>query len=177
MTTKNLFPSFILAALLLGAAAIINWNMAEDYELRFSASGAKGTFSGLQGEIQFDPEQLDQSVMDVKLDASTIETGNNLKNKHARGDKWLHVEKYPEIRFASKSFRKTKGQYEVTGDLTLRGVTRELTIPFTFERTGEGALFRGHFAVNRRDYEIDGPLLGFVVSNEIEVDLRVPVVE
>jgi len=167
----------LTAFLLLSSIQRIDWAIEDDYQIRFSGNGAKATFSELESDIQFNPSNLSASTMAVQVAARTINTGNNLKDKHARGDNWLHVEKYPQIRFQSTGFRQKGAAYEVTGQLTLHGVTRSVSIPFEFVQTPQGARFDGDFSVNRQDYGIKGPLLGFVVSNEIDISLRVPVSE
>ncbi len=154
----------------------ISWNIAKDYEIRFSGSGASGTFGALQGELVFDQNNLAASNMNVSVDVATIETGNNLKNKHARNSDWFNAKKYPKINFRSTAFVKKTNAYEVKGKLTLHGTTKEITIPFTFEETAAGGVFVGGFTINREDYGIDGPWLrGAFVGEEFEIDLRVPV--
>ncbi|MEL6972549.1 MAG: YceI family protein [Bacteroidota bacterium] len=152
-----------------------SWNISDDYNIRFSGRGADGTFSGLQGTINFDPANLANARMDVSVDVKTISTGNNTKNKHARGDSWFDAETYPKITFRSEQFRKKGQAYEVVGDLTLHGTTKEVTIPFTFTENTNGGLFVGTFTVDRQEYGIEGPLLAFTVGDDFEIELRVPV--
>ncbi|MEM9887949.1 MAG: YceI family protein [Bacteroidota bacterium] len=154
-----------------------NWNIQKDYEVRFEGRGAEGTFSGLEGEVVFDPSNLSASKMDVSVDASSISTGNATKDKHARGESWFHTEKYPKIQFQSKRFSKQGSTYEVVGDLNLRGVKKEITIPFTFKEQAKGGLFEGNFVINRTDYGIEGPFISFTVAKELEVSLSVPVAQ
>ncbi|MEM9991716.1 MAG: YceI family protein, partial [Bacteroidota bacterium] len=151
------------------------WTITEDYNIYFDGSGASGTFSGLEGTIQFEPNNLAASKIDVHVDASTISTGNGIKDKHARGDKWFDVENYPEIRFASEKFTKTDTGYEVIGVFELHGITQKHTIPFTFVKTSSGGIFEGKTTINRYDYDIKGPLLAATVGRDFEVTIRVPV--
>ena len=151
------------------------WNIADDYEVRFSGSGAEGTFRGLTGTIVFDPEAPEQARFDVAVDARTIDTGNNTKDKHARGDSWFDVEQYPEIKYSSSRIEPTDDGYRTTGTLTLHGVEKEISFPFTFDRSGSTGVFEGTMVVDRHDFGIKGPLLGFVVGDEFEISLRVPV--
>lgn len=174
MYNRLLFP--LLLAISLGALpGLINWNIESDYAIRFEGSGAEGTFSDLEGTIEFDPNQLDRARMDVQVATATISTGNNLKNKHARGKNWLHAEKYPTISFRSQRFERSDAGYSVTGTLQMHGVERQVTIPFTFRDTPQGGLFEGSFSVDRKDFDITGPLLSFVVGNTFDISLRVPV--
>ena len=136
-----------VAVITLAAATLIipTYEIADDYAVRFDTRGAEGTFSELEGSIAFDPDDLPGSRFDVSVAAATIETGNDVKDGHARGENRLNAEAHPRIRFASRAFAKTAEGYDVTGDLTLRGVTEEVTIPFTFE----GDVFAGSLTVDR----------------------------
>ena len=150
-----------------------NWKIADDYSISFSSDDAGGVFKGFKGNIAFDEQNPAASKFDVTIDASTINTGNGLQNKHAKSDEWFDVAKYPQIHFASKSISRTANGYQVTGDLTLHGVTRSLTFPFTFKKTPTGGAFAGSFTVNRNDYNLGKP--GGDVGESIKIDLNVPV--
>jgi len=155
---------------------LVNWTISDTYRIYFEGSGAEGTFRGLEGTIRFSPDELANSHMDVRVSVATIDTGNKTKDQHARGDNWLYAEKYPYIRFVSESFRQTSSAYTVDGKLTLRGITKRISIPFTFGSEGSGKVFVGQFKVNRQDYGIEGPwLVGAAVGDEFVVKLRVPV--
>ncbi len=152
-----------------------NWGISSDYSIKFSGKNAEGTFNGLSGTISFDEKELTKSKMDVVVKANTIKTGNDTKDKHARGDSWFDVEKYPDIRFISYSFEKVGVGYLVKGKLTLHGTTKDVAIPFTFKKDGNNGLFEGKFVVNRNEYGIEGNFFGFSVGDNFTIDLRVPV--
>ena len=152
-----------------------DWTIGENYKIAFSATGVKGTFQGLSGAIIFDPGQLDAASMKVTVATKTIATGNKTKDKHAKGKNWFHIEKYPTIQFTSTQFSKSDVGYQVKGNLTMHGVTKSITIPFTFSESTNGGIFKGNFKLNRKDFKIYGPAFGFIVSNEIKIDLQVPV--
>ncbi|HVU94553.1 MAG TPA: YceI family protein [Puia sp.] len=168
---------FIAFLLLTGSAfafiAAQNWQIADGYTIAFSSDDAGGVFKGFKGNIAFDEQNPAASKFDVTIDASTINTGNGLQNKHAKSDEWFDVAKYPQIHFASKSIAKTANGYQVTGDLTLHGVTKSITFPFTFKKTPAGGAFAGSFTVNRNDYKLGKP--GGDVGESIKIDLNVPV--
>lgn len=151
------------------------WSISNDYVIRFSGTGAEGTFRGLSGTIVFDPNALQEAKFDVSVDASTIETGNNTKNKHARGDNWFDVKQYPEIRFRSSQISRVGDKYQMTGTLTLHGVEKEITFPFTFSENNNSGVFEGSFTVDREEFGIEGPFISFMVGDDFEVNLKVPV--
>jgi len=149
-----------------------NWNISEGYAVKFSAKKAVGTFDKLQGTVQFDPSDPTTAKFDVWLETASISTGNKTQDKHARGNKWLAAEQYPRISFKSSEFKKTTKGYKVKGQLSIHGVTKEVSIPFAFN----DQVFTGKLTVNRQDYGIEGPFLfGGLVGDEIAVELLVPV--
>ena len=169
--------AYLLVAILLFVGIPLTktiWNITDDYEVRFSGSGAEGTFRGLTGTIVFDSDSLEQARFDVAVDARTIDTGNKTKDKHARGDSWFDVEQYPEIKYSSSRVESTDDGYRTTGTLTLHGVEKEVSFLFTFRQSGSTGVFEGTMVIDRHDFGIKGPLLGFVVGDEFEVSLRVP---
>ncbi|MEM9676003.1 MAG: YceI family protein [Bacteroidota bacterium] len=172
---KYLFTLLLVLPFAFGFTIWNTWSIADDYEIRFSGSGAEGTFQGLNGTIVFDPSALEQAKFDVSIDASTIDTGNKTKDKHARGKNWFDVEQYPEIKFRSSQVTKAGEQYQMTGTLTLHGTEKEIMFPFTFTENGGSGLFEGSFTVNREEYGIEGPFIGFLVGDDFEVNLKVPV--
>ncbi len=80
---------------------------------------------------------------------TSIDTGIELKNKHAQSDKWFDAAKYPRITFRSKLVARTDTGFVVNGDLELKGVKKEITIPFGFRQYERQSQFYGKFKVNR----------------------------
>ena len=165
------------ALLLVPTAALLasSWNLDPGYTIRFAGTRAEGTFSGLTGTVTYDPANLGSATMRVVVDATTIKTGNSLKDKHARGESWFDVAKYPKIYFNATAFARAGSGYVVRGDLTLHGVKKPVAIPFQFSQQADKGVFTGQFKVNRKDFGINGNALGFTVGEELEVTLRVPV--
>jgi polyisoprenoid-binding protein YceI len=151
------------------------WQILSGYEVAFSGAGAEGTFSGLQGTIDFDPAMPEAAVFDVTIDAASINTGNDTKDKHARSDSWFATDNYPTIRLRSTRVSKSGSGYQLTGLLNMHGVEKEISFPFTFTETVTGAEFTGSFTVSRKDFGIKGPWYGFTVGDDFTVQLKVPV--
>ena|SRR5882762_4592786 len=174
---KNFIAPLAALLLLTGSAftfiAAQNWQIADGYNIAFSSDDAGGVFKGFKGSVAFDEQNPAASKFDVTIDAATINTGNGLQNKHAKSDEWFDVAKYPQIHFVSKSIAKSAGGFQVTGDLTLHGVTKSISFPFTFKKAPTGGAFTGSFTVNRSDYKLGKP--GGDVGESIKVDLNVPV--
>ena len=129
-----------------------------------------GEFKGLKGVIRFDANDLAAAKFDVTVDVATINTGNGMKNGHAKSAKWWDAEKYPTIHFTSTAITKTNAGYETKGTLEMHGVQKEIVFPFTFENN----TFLASFEINRLDYSIntEEPEHGAAV---LKVDLSIPV--
>src|ERR1700684_4255523 len=79
-----------------------DWKIGDDYSVKFTSDDPSGVFRGLKGTVIFDENNLTASKFDVSIDVSTINTGNGMKNTHAKSEKWFDVAKYPTINFTSK---------------------------------------------------------------------------
>ncbi len=146
------------------------WKIAESAFVKFDGGDPSGQFGGIKGTVNFDPNDLATSKFDVTLDVATINTGNGMKNTHAKSAKWFDAEKYPTIQFTSSAITKAAAGYEAKGTLNIHGVQKDVVIPFTFEDN----IFKGSFTINRLDYNIntDEPNHG---SASFKVDVQVPV--
>jgi len=170
---KLIFPILVLFIFGLSAFTFfksLEWKISDDYSVKFDGGDPAGEFKGLKGTINFDPENLATSGFDCTVDVATINTGNGMKNTHAKSDKWLDATKYPVIRFTSKSITKTSTGFEAVGTLDFHGVQKEIKVPFTFVNN----VLAGQFEVNRLDYEVNRaePNRG---SALLKVTLNVPV--
>lgn len=146
-----------------------DYKISDGYSVKFSASGASGIFKTLKGDISFDEKNLAASKFNVSIDVASINTGNGLKNTHAKGDKWLDAKKFPVIKFTSKEITKAGNGYNAKGELEMHGVKKDINIPFTFAKN----TFAGNFEVNRNDFGIGTP--GGKVDDVIKLELVVPV--
>jgi polyisoprenoid-binding protein YceI len=174
---KIIYPA--LAALLMIASAFTgvrfqDWKIGDDYSIKFTSEDPSGVFKGLKGTVSFDEANLATSKFDVTVDVSTINTGNGMKNTHAKSEKWFDATKYPTIAFTSKEITKTANGYNAKGDLQIHGVTKEVNLPFTFKKTDQGGVFESSFDIDRLDYNINTaePAHG---ASKLKVDLSIPV--
>jgi polyisoprenoid-binding protein YceI len=176
---KN-FKSIIGAVLIIVIGTVTDvpaqtWQIGSNYSVQFSFSQASGIFKDIKGSIVFDEQNLNNAKFNVNVDAGSLNTGNALMNKHAKSDEWFDAAKYPTITFASKKIIKNGASYQATGDLTVHGVTKEVTIPFNFKRAGNSASFTGNFSIKRSDFSVGKP--GGEVDENIKINLSVPVIK
>jgi len=131
-----------------------------------------GTFTGLQGSIRFDPNDLPNSHFEVSVDAKTINTGIDMRDEHLRKTDYFDVENYPHIQFVSvKISPSTKsGTLFIFGKLSIKNVTKDISFPFTAVPTENGYLFKGEFKINRKDFKVGG---GSTVADNLTVMLSV----
>ncbi len=150
-------------------AAAGDWAIGTGYSVKFSGGGdVAGIFKGLAGTIHFEENNLATASFNVSIDVASLNTGNGLMNQHAKSAEWFDAAKFPKITFVSSKVVKAGAGYQATGNLTMHGVTKPLTLPFTFQ----GNVFHAAFTVNRNAYSIGKP--GDVDDN-IAVELSVPV--
>jgi polyisoprenoid-binding protein YceI len=130
------------------------WTILESHKVAFSNKDVSGTFDQISGTIVFDPTNLTSAKLNFKLKVESINTGNGLQNKHARGDEWFHAEKYPYIEFESTKIEKTSTGFKALGKLEMHGIKKEVSIPFTFVKKGNKGTFVANFNVSRSEYNL-----------------------
>jgi polyisoprenoid-binding protein YceI len=146
-------------------------------------SKVRGRFSEISGTVVTDgtPEG---SKVDAEIGTASIDTREGARDTHLRSADFLDVEKYPSIRFVSTAIKsKGEDEFRITGDLTIRGVTRPVDIDVTREGMGrdpwgnERAGFSGTGRIDRRDFGLTWNQIleagGVMVGNEIKLSLDV----
>jgi polyisoprenoid-binding protein YceI len=150
------------------------YKIAKGYSVKFDGGGdVAGSFKDLSGTVEFNETDLTKSSVTLKIKTESINTGNAMMNNHAKGKEWFDAKTYPLITFTSKSFTKTAKGYDVVGIMEIKGVKKEITISFTFSKTGKGGEFKASFQVDRNDYGV-GKKEG-KVGGAVKVDVVIPV--
>lgn len=144
----------------------------------------RGRFTRFSGTFAFDAEDLSKSQVDVTIEAASIDTHEAQRDGHLRSGEFLDVENHKDITFKSKRVEGSGNELQVIGDLTIRGVSREVALevehhgggkdPWGNEKIG----FSAKIAINRKDYgltwnaalETGGVLVGEKVEIEIDVE-------
>lgn len=166
-----------MIAFVLGTSAftLVNqatsWNAKEDsYSVKFTSSKFEGSFKGLKSELLFSETDLAGSKLTATIDANTINTGNGMRNGHAR--KGLDAQTYPTVKFESNSIIKTSKGYEAIGNLTIKDVTKSIRIAFTFNQTTDGGVFAGTFSVKPAEYNVTRSGTPEVLDFQLNVPVR-----
>lgn len=115
----------------------------------------EGTMTGLDGAIVFNPADVKTAMFSVSINTATINTGIEPRNVAIKSAEYLDTEKYPKIIFDSRSVSKVADtKYLVKGIISIKGIAKEISFPFTAVPDGNGMLFTGEMKLNRRDYKI-----------------------
>jgi polyisoprenoid-binding protein YceI len=134
-----------------------------------------GDFHNLKGNIVFLPESLSTAKFNVTVDASTIDTDNEMRDKNLTSDEYFDVTKFPRIKIVSTKIEKTNktdaGYYFFTGTLTIKGITKPISFPFQAVKTSNGFLFTGNFQIDRAEFGVGEK--NMVLSNNVNVSLSV----
>ena len=140
MKNKIIIPLLAIAFLAITAFTLATWTVKPDaYAVTFTGKRVEGSFKGLKAKIDFDEANPANSKISATIDATTVATGNFLKNSHAKDG--LGVDQYPTIKFESTSVAKKGAAYEAIGNLTLKDVTKQIVLPFTFTPDASGGVF------------------------------------
>ncbi|MGH9622759.1 MAG: YceI family protein [Bryobacteraceae bacterium] len=144
-----------------------------------------GGFSGVQGTIEYDPENPAESRLDVVIDASTISTSDAQRDAHLKSADFLDVEHYPAITYKSRKIAPAgSGEWSITGDLTIHGVTKEVVLkvegPTAETKDPWGNLRIGASAttkIKRSDFGLTYNAAletgGVLVGDELKIELEV----
>jgi len=148
----------------------------------------EGRFKDFTGTINYDEQDVTKSTVEFKAKIASIDTEVAARDEHLRSADFFEAEKYPEMTFKSTKIEKRgNDRYVLHGDLTIKGVTKQIEFPFTFTGAVKdpwgGTRFgiEAQTKINRRDFGINyGNALaagGFDVGSEVTIDLRLEAVK
>ncbi|HEY1253082.1 MAG TPA: YceI family protein [Thermoanaerobaculia bacterium] len=158
------------------------------FTIRHFASKVRGRFADFSGAIQVDPAKPEASSVAFTIKTASIDTNNADRDNHLRTADFFDAAKNPEITFKSSKMVSTgKDKYDVTGTLTMRGVSKEITIPVAYLGTvkdpggNERASFELATKLNRKDYGINWNKAldsgGFMLSDDVDVTISLETVK
>ncbi len=147
----------------------------------------RGAFTDFAGEAHLDTVKPGASSVSIRISTASIDTGQADRDAHLRSPDFLDVERFPEMVFASSEVEQVdEDTFEVTGDLTIRDVTRPVTVPFTLTGSAQDPFgntrvgFEGALSIQRSEWGLvwNTPLDtgGVLVSDRIQVEFDVSVI-
>ena len=175
--------SFLSLFLLAGARAADKYTVdtvhsAIGFKVKhLGVSNARGRFNAFTGSVTIDDADLAKSAIELEVKSDSVDTGNGKRDQHIKNADFLNAKEFPTIKFASKSVKKGDGgKYEVTGDLTLHGTTKSVTV--TVEKTGAGKGPGGEivgyettFTLRRSDHGMKGMIPA--IGDEVEITVSI----
>jgi polyisoprenoid-binding protein YceI len=170
---KIIFLLLAICSSLYGQTKKIAPDNEVQFKIKNSGLTVDGSFKGLMGSIVFDTKDLSKSSFSVNIDATTVHTGNNSRDGHLKKKEYFDVANFPKISFQSKKFDYTKSGFMVTGNLTIKGIVKEIKIPFTYTEKNYEGLFSGSFKINRLDYNVGES--SWILSDEATILLNIKV--
>jgi polyisoprenoid-binding protein YceI len=147
-------------------------------------SKVHGSFDDFSGDIKFSEMDFENSSVTFTVDMASVDTDNEKRNGHLKSPDFFDVEKFPTMTFNSKKIIKGEGNmFKLVGDLTIKGVTKEITFDCEFGgvvKLSEGnakAGFSADTTINRQDFKVewsntlDGG--GLVVSDDVDISIEI----
>jgi len=185
------FRTLAAAAFLLATSSLFAETFVVDkahseatFQVRHMMSKVSGKFDDFSGKINVDRAKPSASSVEFNIKAASVNTGVSDRDNHLRTAEFFDVARCPELTFKSTSIVATKKKdvYDVTGDLTMRCVTKHITIPVEFNGFGkdpwgnERAGFSLTTTVNRKDYGINWNKAldngGFLLSDDVTINVN-----
>ena len=157
------------------------------FQVRHLVTKVRGRFTDFEGAIEFNEANPEQSSVHFTINTTSIDTAEPDRDKHLRSADFFEVEKFPQITFVSKRIVKRGAEtYDVTGDLSIHGVTKEVVLPVAHmgkakdpwgnDRIG----FEAESSLNRKDYGLHWNAAletgGFLVGDEVKIRLEIQAV-
>ncbi len=158
-----------------------------NFQVRHLITRVRGRFSEFEGTIAFDQANPDRSNVTFTIQAGSIDTNQKVRDTHLRSADFFDTETFKTITFVSTGITKrSEDQFDVTGQFTIRDVTREITLPVTFIGRAkdpwgnERIAFEAEYSLNRKDYGLNWNTTletgGFLVGDEVKINLSVQAV-
>jgi polyisoprenoid-binding protein YceI len=152
------------------------------FQVRHLLSKVRGRFADFSGAITFDEADPASGNVSFSIQAASIDTNQPDRDAHLRSEDFFAVDRYPTLTFASRAIApRGSGEFAVTGDLTVRGVAREVTLPVQYLGKAkdpwghEKAAFETSVTLNRKDFGLNWNAVletgGFLVGDDVRVSI------
>ena len=151
------------------------------FTLRHLVSNFSSSFTKVSGTVNYDPAAAEKSTVEATIDIGSVSTANEKRDNHIKSPDFFDVAKFPTASFKSKAWKKTgENTFDVTGDLTIKDVTKEVVLKTTLIGTGPGmggATLTGWSAtttIKKSDFGLAGPaMLSTVLGDDVAIAISV----
>jgi polyisoprenoid-binding protein YceI len=181
--------TFLLSIIISLSLNAQNWTLDRAHSsVRFSiihmvVSETEGSFRDFSATINSGKEDFSDLKVEFVIQAKSVDTDNSARDEHIRGADFFEVDKYPTFTFKSESFKQIKGnQYELTGDMTIKGITKKVTFQTKYNgiieaKSGFKSGFKATTTIKRSDFNISWNKTldkgGLALSDEVEVTVNI----
>lgn len=158
---------------------MLQWKyVPEKAQVKYFIEGEDpGVFTGLAGNVDFDPDAPEKGSIMAEIAVKTVNSGVAMRDESLLSKDFFEESKYPKIRFVSEKISKTDTGFLASGKLTIKNVTKPLNLPFTFSYTPNSAvpegIFKGGFSINRYDFNVGSKGDGIPEKVRIELEILV----
>ncbi|MES2770957.1 MAG: YceI family protein [Pseudomonadota bacterium] len=136
----------------------------------------EGRFKKFDAKIAVDPAKPEAGRAQFEVDLGSIDTGNSEADSEVKGKSWFNTSLFPKANFVSKQVRSLgNGRYEALGQLTIKGVARDIAAPFSVKTENGVTLFEGSFTLNRLPFKIGEGVWSdtTTVADEVQVKFKI----
>lgn len=148
----------------------------------------RGGFNVFEGTLHLDGENPADSSAEVTINVASVDTRNEMRDEHLRTNDFFNAPDFPEITFVSTAVQQVDAEsYKVTGDLTIKGVTKPITVDYEYTGTAKDPYgntrvgFEGHASLNRSDFGVNFNAAletgGVVVSEKISLEFEISAIK
>jgi polyisoprenoid-binding protein YceI len=190
---KRLLAATVVLSLATGVSAA-EWKIDRSHSsVNFQVSHlviskVNGNFQEFEGTITFDGENFREASTDWTVQTASISTDDEKRDNHLRSDDFFNAEKYPSLTFVSTEVIPGEGnQFKIVGDLTIRGITKQVTFDCVFRGTvqdpwgGTRAGFTANATIDRKDFDVKWNKVldtgGLTVGDEVEITIEVEAIK
>ena len=158
----------ILYLFLVGMINSLNAQSKVNFEIKNAGATVEGSFSEFDANVSLDKKSLKTSRFDGVVKIKSINTGIAMRDRHLLKKDYFYSEKYPEMIFKTREMKlMTDGSFRAVGDITIRGVSKELT----FKIVEESGVYKATAKLNRRDFEVGG--WNLTMSDEVDLIITI----
>ena len=174
MKKINILIAFAFVSL--AAFAATSWTPTTGsvvFHIKNAGIAVDGKFSGLAASIQFDENDLANSSIYASVKTATVKTGIDKRDEHLRKDEYFDVANHPKIEMRSTSITKSDNGYTGQFDVSIKGKTKAISMPFTFVKSENTGKFSGSMQLDRLDFNVGES--GFILSDDVKIEITLSV--
>ncbi len=170
---KHILASFVIAFMAITSKAQIKTDQGNvTFKIKNAGIGVDGKFGAPICIVNFNSDNVGLSKFTGTIVTTSINTDNNGRDNHLRKPEYFDAAKYPTIKIESTAITiDGKGKYKATCNLTLKGITKIVTIPFTYLDNNGMFNMEGSFLINRRDFGVGGKSI--ILSDNVNITVKI----